>query len=148
MFEFLEATKLILGLSTSIVFAISGVFYWIHRRVKAVAIEATNSLAAAQKSAAESVGHLEGELKVVKAMAHANDRRLVIVEGEIIGVKRTLGNMPDKDDFHRLSLLMATSNGSLLEMRAIMDGNAQVVQRIETAVTRHETHLMNAGDRK
>lgn len=63
----------------------------------------------------------------------------------ISGVEQTLKTMPGKDDMHQLQLQLAEVVGSMRELRAVMDGNANVMGRIETIVSRHEEHLLDGS---
>lgn len=66
-------------------------------------------------------------------------------EGRIASLEQTIQSMPEKDDIHSLQLQMAEMNGSLMQMTAVMEGNAKVMKRLETVVTRHEDHLLEGG---
>lgn len=66
------------------------------------------------------------------------DRRLTVVEN-------TVASLPGQRDVHGLQLTMANIAGELREMRAVMAGNAQIMGRLETIVTRHEDHLLQGG---
>jgi len=65
---------------------------------------------------------------------HAN--RLTVLEQKITV-------LPDKDDMHSLQIEMAKMTGALGQMQAVMEGNAKIMDRLETIVTRHEDHLLN-----
>jgi hypothetical protein len=56
--------------------------------------------------------------------------------------------MPGKDDMHSLQLELVKQTGSLNEMRAVMEGNAKIMARLEAIVTRHENHLLDGGKTK
>lgn len=65
-------------------------------------------------------------------------------DGRIATLEQTVQAMPEKEDLHQLQLKLAEMNGSLLRMTAVMDGNAQIMGRLETIVSRHEDHLLNS----
>jgi hypothetical protein len=50
--------------------------------------------------------------------------------------------MPGTGDIHALQLELVKQTGSLAEMRAVMEGNAKIMARLETIVSRHEDHLI------
>jgi len=70
------------------------------------------------------------------------DARLDRHENRITAVEHSVQVMPNKDDVHALQLEMVKQTGSLNEMRAVMEGNSKIMQRLEAIVTRHEEHLM------
>lgn len=61
-------------------------------------------------------------------------------------LEQTVNGLPSKEDVHRIQLSIAEMTGSLGRMEAVMEGNAKIMQRLETIVSRHEDHLLN--DRK
>lgn len=65
-------------------------------------------------------------------------------DGRIAALEQTVQAMPEKEDLHQLQLKLAEMNGSLLHMTAVMEGNAQIMGRLETIVSRHEDHLLNS----
>ncbi len=69
-------------------------------------------------------------------------RRMDRQEGRIAALEQTVRALPAKDDMHSLQLKMSEINGSMREIRAVMAGNAQIMERIETIVSRHEDHLL------
>lgn len=66
-------------------------------------------------------------------------------DGRIAALEQTIQSMPEKEDIHSLQLKLAEMNGSLMQMTAVMEGNAKVMARLETVVTRHEDHLLEGG---
>ena len=65
----------------------------------------------------------------------------------IASLEQTVGVMPSKDDMHALQLELARMVGKLGQIQATMDGNAKIMERLETIVSRHEDHLID-GARK
>lgn len=61
------------------------------------------------------------------------------------GVEQSLRAMPSKDDMHGLQLSLTGMDGKLLEMKAVMEGNNRIMERLEAIVTRHEEHLLQQG---
>jgi hypothetical protein len=53
--------------------------------------------------------------------------------------------MPGKDDMHGLQLELVKQTGAMNEMRAVMAGNAKIMERLEIIVSRHEAHLLDGG---
>ena len=50
---------------------------------------------------------------------------------QIAGLNQTVGSMPGHAALHQLELTLASMGGDLREMRAVMEGNAKVMQRLE-----------------
>jgi hypothetical protein len=62
--------------------------------------------------------------------------------GRIAAVEHIIGGLPGLDQVHTVQLSLADMRGELREIRALMQGNVQVMQRLEAIVTRHEEHLL------
>jgi len=75
------------------------------------------------------------------------ERRTERHANQIAGLNQTVGSMPGHAALHQLELTLASMGGDLREMRAVMEGNAKVMQRLELVVTRHEDHLLDGGKR-
>ena len=69
-------------------------------------------------------------------------------ENRIAAIEQTVQTMPGKDDMHSLQLELVKQTGSLNEMRAVMEGNAKIMARLEAIVSRHEDHLLEGGKGK
>ncbi|WP_349538351.1 DUF2730 family protein [Sagittula sp. NFXS13] len=57
-------------------------------------------------------------------------------------LEQTVQGLPGKEDLHTLQLEAVKQTGALSEMRAVMAGNAKIMERLEIIVTRHEQHLL------
>ncbi len=66
-------------------------------------------------------------------------------ETRIAGLEQSVQSMPGKDDVHAVQLEMVKQTGSLNEMRAVMEGNAKIMGRLEAIVSRHEDHLLDGA---
>lgn len=75
------------------------------------------------------------------------DRRSERYAGQITTLQQTLSAMPGHGDLHQVQMMLAGMGGDLKEMRAVMEGNAKVMARLEMVVTRHEDHLLDGGKR-
>ncbi|RJE87123.1 DUF2730 family protein [Paracoccus onubensis] len=76
-----------------------------------------------------------------KRIDDCNDR-LDRQEVRLGSVQQTLQTMPGKDEMHGLSMSISEMRGEMREMRAVMEGNNRIMERLETIVTRHEDHLL------
>lgn len=65
----------------------------------------------------------------------------------IATLEQTITVMPDKDDMHNLQLEMVKMTGVMGQMQAVMEGNAKIMERLETIVSRHEDHLLEGNKR-
>lgn len=67
-------------------------------------------------------------------------------ESRLQTLEQTVNHLPSTQDVHKIQLSIAEMTGLLGRMEATMEGNAKIMQRLETIVSRHEDHLLN--DRK
>ena len=63
-------------------------------------------------------------------------------EARIAKLEHTVQSLPAKEDVHKLQLQLVRMEGMLSKMDAVMEGNAKVMARMDTIVTRHEDHLL------
>ena len=63
-------------------------------------------------------------------------------EQRIHSAEQSLQSLPSKEDLHGLSLAMAEMRGDMREVRAAMQGQGQILSRVEAVVSRQEYHLM------
>ena len=64
-------------------------------------------------------------------------------EVRIARVEQSVQSLPSKDDLHQIELALANVAGAMQRMEAVMEGNQNIMHRLETVVTRHEDHLLN-----
>lgn len=69
-------------------------------------------------------------------------------ESRLQSVEQTVRGMPGREDMHQLQLELAKVAGSLQTMSAVMEGNQQIMRRLEVVVNRHEDHLLAEGAKK
>lgn len=77
----------------------------------------------------------------------AHGKELDALAGRVAALEQAQRSMPTKDDMHALHLGMSEMRGDMKAMRASMEGNAKVMGRLETIVTRHEDHLLEGSKR-
>ncbi len=99
-----------------------------------------NLVNSGSKRNATAIAELRRVQEERRARMDRHDARLVALEN-------TLLNMPGKDDIHSLHLGMSDLRGDMREVRAVMDGNHKIMQRLEAIVTRHEDHLLDGKSR-
>lgn len=56
-------------------------------------------------------------------------------------LRQAVASMPEKDDMHKLEMMLAEMGGDMKAMRATMRSLAESQGRFEKIVTRHEDHL-------
>ncbi|PKP67549.1 MAG: DUF2730 domain-containing protein [Alphaproteobacteria bacterium HGW-Alphaproteobacteria-8] len=83
--------------------------------------------------------------KDVDAALDVAGSRLDRLDARLVRVEDTISGMPGKDDMHSLQLELVKQTGAMNEMRAVMAGNAKIMERLEIIVSRHETHLLEGG---
>lgn len=83
---------------------------------------------------------LEDRLKSGTERMDRHDQRIFALE-------QSVHAMPGKEDIHQLQLELVKQTGSLAEMRAVMAGNAKIMERLGVIVERHEQHLLDGGKR-
>lgn len=87
-----------------------------------------------------------GSRSNAKAIADHHDR-FNRHEGRLSSIEQTLMGMPDAKELHALHLGMSELRGELQVTRAVMEGNSQLMERLEAIVGRHEEHLLQGGKR-
>lgn len=70
-------------------------------------------------------------------------KRIDGIDGRVQAVEQTQRSGPTKDDLHGLELALGDLKGEMKAMRAAMDGNSKIMERLETIVSRHEDHLLD-----
>lgn len=83
--------------------------------------------------------------KETEARFKEGSKRMDRHEGRISSLEQTIQSMPGKDDMHKLQIELVKQTGSLNEMRAVMEGNSNIMARLEIIVSRHEDHLLDGG---
>ena len=83
--------------------------------------------------------------KDVDVRLKEGSKRMDRHDQRMTAAEQTIKSMPEKDDIHSIELQMVDMVGSLKEIRAIMDGNAKIMECVETIVSRHEDHLLEGG---
>lgn len=76
---------------------------------------------------------------------HGN--RLDRLDGRLASVEQTLRGMPGKDDIHGVQLALSDMRGDLKNMNTSMEGNMEIMRRLEVIVSRHEHHLLEGKNR-
>lgn len=89
-----------------------------------------------------------GRKKDVDERFKEGSKRMDRQESRIAALEQAVKTLPGKDAFHSVQLEMVKQTGSLNEMRAVMEGNAKIMLRLETIVSRHEDHLLDGGKNK
>ena len=66
-------------------------------------------------------------------------------EARILVTEQKISALPDKDDMHKLQIELTRMVGTLGQMQAVMEGNANIMERLENIVSRHEDFLLDGG---
>ncbi|WP_417262611.1 DUF2730 family protein [Celeribacter sp.] len=75
----------------------------------------------------------------------ADGERMERLDGRIASMEQSMRILPGRDDLHELQLSMRSMQGDMKALTAVMEGNAQIMTRLETVVGRHEQHLLDGG---
>jgi len=73
----------------------------------------------------------------------ALDKRCDDLEKRLSSTEQHISAAPTSDDIHGLQIQMERMSGVLGRMEAVMEGNANIMSRLESIVSRHEDHLLN-----
>lgn len=74
----------------------------------------------------------------------AGSKRMDEIDNRVGRVEQSIEGMPAKDDLHQLQLAMADMAGEMKAMAASQRSTNDLLRRLETVVTRHEEHLLDA----
>lgn len=72
-------------------------------------------------------------------------KKFTALELRVELLEQSVAALPNKEMMHEMQLEMVRQTGSLNEMRAVMEGNAKIMVRLESIVSRHEDHLLDVG---
>jgi phage shock protein A len=75
----------------------------------------------------------------------ADGERMERLDARIASMEQSMRILPGRDDLHELQLSMRSMQGDMKALTAVMEGNAQIMTRLETVVGRHEQHLLDGG---
>lgn len=114
-----DTTISLMGLASVIVSAGTAVFAWYRTRTR----------------------DLEDRLKDGSDRMNRHDVRIERIE-------QTLSSMPVSQDMHKLELRLSEMSGDLKALAAVMQGNTEVMLRLERVVGRHEDHLLTEGAKR
>jgi TolA-binding protein len=80
-------------------------------------------------------------IDALKCRIDDQDKRLSTVEQAQI-------TLPKSGDIHQLELAMTRLQGEMKTMSVAMQGQSNIMERLETIVGRHENHLLDGSGRK
>jgi hypothetical protein len=83
----------------------------------------------------------------VETRFKAGSERMDRHDQRLASVEQALRSAPTKDDVHALQLSLEATRGDIRTMTAVMEGNNQIMGRLETIVARHEDHLLDGAKR-
>lgn len=66
----------------------------------------------------------------------------------ISALEQTMLVVPRSNDIHQLELAMTRLQGEMKNVSTAMHGQSQIMERLETIVGRHESHLLEGSGRK
>lgn len=91
--------------------------------------------------------HLRTRRTGVDDRFKAGSERMDRHERRIQSIEEKIAAAPGQNDIHSLHLDIAKMTGAMGRMEAVMEGNAKIMMRLETIVSRHEDHLLSGTKR-
>jgi len=74
-----------------------------------------------------------------------NASRLDGLEQRVNVLEQRSGVIATKDDLHAMSMALEGIKGEMKAMRAEMNGNTNIMERLEAIVSRHDNHLLQGS---
>lgn len=87
------------------------------------------------------------QFKAVDERFKTGSERMDRHDSRLASIEQTLRGLPVKEDMHKLQLAMSEMKGEMKAMAAAMTGSNSLMERLESVVERHESHLLE-GNRK
>ena len=88
---------------------------------------------------------VDGRFQEADARFKTGSDRMDRHESRIQSLEQTVKAMPDRQDLHKIELALERVSGTMGRMEAVMEGNQQIMARLELIVSRHEDHLLGAN---
>ena len=85
---------------------------------------------------------LDKRFDEVSGKVATNSEDIANLRGRTATVEQTLDQLPGKSELHKLELGIAQMSGELSKMAAVLDGQREILNRIDSTVTRHDDHLL------
>lgn len=63
----------------------------------------------------------------------------------LASLEQAMINVPKTNDIHQLELAMTRLQGEMKNVSTAMQGQSQIMERLETIVGRHENHLLDGS---
>lgn len=73
------------------------------------------------------------------------DTRLGKLEVRTASLEQSVSVMPDKEDTHQILLQLTELSGDLRTLKATVDGQAQIMHRVEQQLGRHDDFLRRSS---
>lgn len=89
---------------------------------------------------------IDTKLADVGTRLTAGARRMDALDARVAATESGLQAMPGQGEVHRLELHMAQMAGDLRVVSQRLQGNHEMLTRIESVVSRHEDHLRDSGN--
>jgi len=110
--------------SLSLIFAVASAFFsWWRTR---------------EAASAKVIKGVEDKVEDAKAKAIRLEMRMTEIE-------RIVAGMPGSKELNGLTIALTEVRGELRTMSAIINGQEEIMKRIESSVSRHEDHLRTHG---
>ena len=83
--------------------------------------------------------------EATEARFNQGTRRMDELTRRVDALETSVRQMPGKEDLHKMELQLERMTGHLGKMQAVMEGNQNIMERLEGIVGRHEDHLLGGS---
>lgn len=85
---------------------------------------------------------VDKEMDATTTAVHNNEVRITAIERALGSLQQTVEHLPGKSEIHRLEITLTQISGQMGTIGATMEGQREIMQRLEAIVSRHEDHLL------
>lgn len=71
-----------------------------------------------------------------------SDTKIDAVVKRVDKLENSVEALPSKEDFHKLDVALARMTGDIRSLGVMLEGQGEIMTRLERVVTRHEDHLL------
>lgn len=92
--------------------------------------------------AAMIVAWFGGRHKDIETRFAAHGQRVDEIDRRTQRIEQVVATLPGRDDLHGLEIAMTQISGQLSVIGEAMNGQREIMKRLESIVSRHEDHLL------
>ncbi len=129
--EVISDANSVVGFGLMLISAGSGLGYWIHRRMKGVATEVSETVIVAVREIDARVKDLEKDVpNLAKGLSELKGQTDNL-DGRLRDAEKSIVALPSKDDFHGLTLGMSRVEGNIGKMDERLKPIAATAERLQ-----------------